>query len=813
MTNTVYYICSALLACGVLLGISMMSKVATAKWGNALSAVCVALAVALTLGYNGILSSVELWVTMAAGLIVGLWWAHRIKMIDMPQVVALLNGFGGGASALLAIMTLCGGQSLGAFVTVTAGLALVVGMVTLIGSLVAAGKLAKVLSQKPVIWPAHQIITGIFLIAAAVSVIAMAVEPLPAMWAVFLGVVASGLFGYAFAIRVGGADMPITISLLNSLSGVAGSIAGMAVGDQLLVAIGGIVGASGLLLTQIMCRAMNRHLSDILLGKTTGKAMPKATVSTPGTPPPAAEAKKQISLGDMLSDAKRVIIIPGYGMAMAQAQQQVAQLADKLERNGATVDFAIHPVAGRMPGHMNVLLAEANVPYEKLREMSDINSDFATCDLAIVVGANDVVNPAANTAEGTPIYGMPVLDVDKAKHVIVCNFDRSPGYAGVPNPLYDRDNVTLMLGNAASTVQELLDAKAGKPAVEKEQPNNLNKLFANAKRVIIVPGYGMAMAQAQQQVAQLADKFERNGATVDFAIHPVAGRMPGHMNVLLAEANVPYEKLREMADINSDFAACDLAIVVGANDVVNPAANTAEGTPIYGMPVLDVDKAKHVIVCNFDRSPGYAGVPNPLYDLDNVTLMLGNAANTIQELLNVEAGKPAVAEQPNDLSKLFANVKRVIIVPGYGMAMAQAQQQVAQLAEKLERNGATVDFAIHPVAGRMPGHMNVLLAEANVPYEKLREMGDINPEFTTCDLAIVIGANDVVNPAANTAEGTPIYGMPVLDVDKAKRVIVCNFDCSPGYAGVENPLYSQGSVTLLLGDAAKTVQTLIDDME
>ena len=455
--DVIYHVFCGVLVFGVLLGIAMMSKVGTAAKGNMLSAVCVAAAVVLTLVHYGIVSMAGLWFVMAAGLLSGLYWASRIRMIDMPQVVALLNGFGGAASALVAIIALRTGVSLPVFTTATAGLALIVGMVTLTGSLVAAGKLHRILSQKPVIWKAHQGITTFLLIASVAAIMAMVFQPPPAGWAILLCVAASALFGYSFAIRVGGADMPITISLLNSLSGVAGAIAGMAIGDQLLVAIGGVVGASGLLLTQIMCRAMNRHLFDILLGKTAGVAAAGAAakaVEDREAIPPAADTA--VPAMDLLKLARRVIIVPGYGMAMAQAQQQVAQLANRLENNGATVDFAIHPVAGRMPGHMNVLLAEANVPYEKLREMDDINKEFAECDLAIVIGANDVVNPAANTAEGTPIYGMPVLDVAKAKHIIICNYDRAPGYAGVDNPLFDGNNVILLLGDAAETVGAII---------------------------------------------------------------------------------------------------------------------------------------------------------------------------------------------------------------------------------------------------------------------------------------------------------------------------------------------------------------------
>lgn len=645
MSNLAYYIVCGVLVAGVLGGIAMMSRVKTAVAGNALSAVCTAAAIFVTLYKYHLLTQAGLWICLALGLAVGLVGAYRVKMIQMPQTVALLNGFGGAASALVAAVSLMEGLR-GIFSLVTAGLALAVGMITLTGSLIAAGKLQKLIAQRPVVWKGHSVIVGSSIVLTLATVILTAVPAVPVFVSILLCAVCSGFFGVAFAIRVGGADMPITISLLNSLSGVAGAIAGMAIGDPLLVAIGGVVGASGLLLTQIMCRAMNRHLGDILLGKTSTpakkeQAAPAAVTAEESAAQPVREtACAETSPAEILRQAKNVIIVPGYGMALAQAQQTVKQLADLLESRGAQVRFAIHPVAGRMPGHMNVLLCEADVPYEQLYEMEAINGDFRDCDVSLVIGANDVVNPAANTAEGTPIYGMPVLNVADAKHVIICNYDLKPGYAGVENPLYQRgEGVSLLLGDAKDTLRTLCDglsAPEAEPAAEEqaEAPEeNAGELLHEAKEVIIVPGYGMALAQAQKLVKQLADKLERQGTQVKFAIHPVAGRMPGHMNVLLCEADVPYEQLYEMDAIDSEFKECDVAMVIGANDVVNPAANTAEGTPIYGMPVLSVDQAKHVIICNYDLKPGYAGVDNPLYHKPGVTLLLGDAQATLQSLL------------------------------------------------------------------------------------------------------------------------------------------------------------------------------------
>lgn len=460
MTNTLYYIICGVLAVAVLVGIAMMSKVKTAAAGNLLSACAMAAAILVVLGRGGLLASAGLWISIILGLALGALLAYRVKMIQMPQMVALLNGLGGAASALVAIVSLLTGLS-GAFNLITAVLALVIGLVTLSGSLVAAGKLAKLLSQRPVVLAGHRMWVGLTLILSLVAVALATVLPLPVV--LILGVVASLLFGIFFSIRVGGADMPITISLLNSLSGVAGAIAGMAIDEPLLVAVGGIVGASGLLLTQIMCKAMNRGLSDILLGKTSVAAKPGEPAAETAAPAEAAAETSaeaaapapQHDAGEALRNAKNVIIVPGYGMALAQAQFQVKALTEKLEARGCQVRFAIHPVAGRMPGHMNVLLCEVDIPYDQLYEMNDINGDFASCDLAIVVGANDVINPAAGFAEGTPIYGMPVLKAADAPLVIVCNYDLQPGYAGVPNPLYTADNALLMLGDANETVTAL----------------------------------------------------------------------------------------------------------------------------------------------------------------------------------------------------------------------------------------------------------------------------------------------------------------------------------------------------------------------
>ena len=653
MDQTLIYVISALLSLLVMVGIALMSKVRYASLGNSLSALAILAGIVFTLltkENNGIpiITALTLYPSLAIGALIGGLFATRVKMIQMPQLVALLNGLGGGASAFVGILSVAGiGERLAAtaFSNFTGYLAIGIGLITLVGSLVAAGKLHRLLPQKPQVWAFHSMATVLSLVVMAILILIgtfSQYEGMPVFWLIAGVAIFSSLFGLYFSIRVGGADMPITISLLNSLSGVAGAIAGMAIGDVLLVAVGGIVGASGLLLTQIMCRAMNRSLLSILLG--TKKKVATPAPSSVATASPAAAPKIEVKKtpGEVLSTAKRVIIVPGYGMALAQAQHEVKQLADALRKGGAEVRFAIHPVAGRMPGHMNVLLAEANVPYDDLFEMEAINDDFAKVDAAIVIGANDVLNPAARNAEGTPIYGMPVLNVDQAPYVVICNYDLKPGYAGVENPLYTREEgVALLTGDAKESLARLMEEmdQIVTPEAEGAKESSLGtssytQWMKEARKVIIVPGYGMALAQAQHEVKQLADKLAKQGAEVRFAIHPVAGRMPGHMNVLLAEANVPYDDLFEMEAINNDFASTDLVVVIGANDVLNPAARNAEGTPIYGMPVLNVDQAPHVIICNYDLKPGYAGVENPLYTREEgVALLTGDAKESLQKLL------------------------------------------------------------------------------------------------------------------------------------------------------------------------------------
>lgn len=628
---------------GIIYGIRLMASPKTAVAGNLLGALSMAGAILVTMLEAKILTVPLLWAGLLVGSALGVWLSAKVLMIQMPQMVALLNGLGGGASALVALVVSFQPSGLNTFTWFTTGLAIVVGGITLSGSLVAAGKLHGKIHQRPVHLRQHNLHLWASIAVMLVSLVGMTFGLGSTLVHVALLVLFSLYFGVIFTIRVGGADMPITISLLNSLSGVAGSVAGFALANgALLVVVGSIVGASGLILTEIMCRAMNRKLMQILLGKTT-MAPPsgKGPSAAPKIQPKAErEEPQKAKLGweGAVRSAKTVAIIPGYGMALAQAQLQVKQLAELLKQQGKQVRFGIHPVAGRMPGHMNVLLAEVDVPYEELYELDQINAFLQEADLAIIVGANDVVNPAAIELEGTPIYGMPIIRADLAKKVIVCNYDTKPGYAGVENTLYTMEKVELLLGDAKGSLGQLLAALQGEqtptPATsEKAGAKGPVELLAAAKRVVLVPGYGMALAQAQGQVKLLVDLLQKRGVKVAIAVHPVAGRMPGHMNVLMAEVDIPYELMLEMDQINDQFKDVDVAIVVGANDVINPAANTHTDTPIYGMPILRVEDARHVVIYNLDRAPGYAGVPNTLYDEPHCIFVPGDAAQSLAALV------------------------------------------------------------------------------------------------------------------------------------------------------------------------------------
>lgn len=442
-----------------IIGLKQLGSPATARQGNLIAAGGMFFAVIATLINQSVLNYQMILVGVIIGSIIGTIAARQVAMTDMPQMVGLLNGLGGAASALVAVGEFLRLLEMGSIVpldaTITAILGILIGGLTLTGSLLAFAKLQGLIGGSPITFPLQQPINAFLLISFVVGSAYLIVTPDNPP--VFLGLVGIALLlGALFVLPIGGADMPVVISLLNSLSGLAASAAGFILLNNMLIIAGALVGASGLILTQIMCKAMNRSLASVLFGAFGGgKASGGAAVA--GT----QQDKVVHTIGAeegamMLGYARSVVIIPGYGMAVAQAQHTVRELADQLEKMGVEVKYAIHPVAGRMPGHMNVLLAEANVPYTQLHDMDDINPEFERTDVALVIGANDVVNPAARQDPNSPIYGMPVLEVDKAQHTIVIKRGMSAGFAGVDNDLFYKDRTMMLFGGARDVVGQLV---------------------------------------------------------------------------------------------------------------------------------------------------------------------------------------------------------------------------------------------------------------------------------------------------------------------------------------------------------------------
>ncbi|HEY9781650.1 MAG TPA: NAD(P)(+) transhydrogenase (Re/Si-specific) subunit beta [Leptolyngbyaceae cyanobacterium] len=441
-----------------IIGLKKLGSPATARNGNLLASVGMLLAVIATLLDRQVLNYQMILLGLAIGSAVGAIAAYKVQMTEMPQMVGLLNGLGGAASALVAVGEFWRLVGSDAVIPLDANISILldvfIGGVTFTGSMVAFAKLQGLISGSPITFPLQQPINALLLIAYVASSVYFLATP--ANLPIFLALVAiSLLLGVMFVIPIGGGDMPVVISLLNSLSGVAASAAGFVVMNNMLIIAGALVGASGLILTQIMCKAMNRTLFSVLFG-----AFGKAGGASGGAG--AAGGDKNVRSVDpeeaamMLGYARSVVVVPGYGMAVAQAQHSVRELADQLEKLGVDVKYAIHPVAGRMPGHMNVLLAEANVPYTQLYDMDDINQQFDQTDVALVIGANDVVNPAARHDSASPIYGMPILEVDRAKQTIVIKRGMSTGFAGVDNELFYKDKTTMLFGSAKDAVAKLV---------------------------------------------------------------------------------------------------------------------------------------------------------------------------------------------------------------------------------------------------------------------------------------------------------------------------------------------------------------------
>ncbi|MEF8780341.1 MAG: NAD(P)(+) transhydrogenase (Re/Si-specific) subunit beta [Haloferacaceae archaeon] len=448
-------------------GLRDMTHPRTATRGNLISSGGMFLAVVVTILWFEILSPAILAAGLLIGGAVGAYLAVSVETTEMPQLVGLFNGFGGGASAVVAgaelIDVLAAGGSLTAGLTTTAAIAGIIGSVTFSGSLIAAGKLHGLVGDSPVSATVGHVIKAAFLSVAVLAGLYLVIQPtvfgsvplaewIPAYW---LLVAAALLLGISLVVPIGGADMPVVIALLNSYSGLAAATTGFVLDNTVLIIAGTLVGASGMILTVIMCESMNRSLTNVLFGGL-------------GTDEGDGEDMEDIYEGQitetspeevvmLLETANRVVIVPGYGMAVAQAQHAVAELVELLDEHGVDVEFGIHPVAGRMPGHMNALLAEADVPYEKMRELEEVNPNFSQTDLVIVTGANDVVNPRANEDDSSPIAGMPILNVTEARHVVVNKRSLSPGFSGIANPLFARDNTSMLFGDAKESMQELVN--------------------------------------------------------------------------------------------------------------------------------------------------------------------------------------------------------------------------------------------------------------------------------------------------------------------------------------------------------------------
>ncbi len=456
-----------------ILGIKGLSKPKTAVRGNQLAASGMLVAIVVTLLNNEVVSYEWIVAGAVVGAIVGATLAIKIQMTAMPQLIALLNGFGGGASLAIAaaeffkalpsnhgelaakaaeVMGVTSGMSTVAMIAT--GAAVFIGAVTLTGSFVAFAKLQELIDGQPKGFPGMKAVNALLLIGSIIGIGYLTVDP--ANTTLFWGiVVAACVMGILLVMPIGGADMPVVIALLNSYSGIAAAAAGFVMGNSALIITGSLVGASGIILTQIMCVAMNRSLTNVLFGvmAEAGEAMDADEVYAGKVKSSSPE-----EVGMLLETARRVVIVPGFGLAMAQAQHAVRDLSDTLEDMGIEVEYAIHPVAGRMPGHMNVLMAEAEVSYDKLKEMDVINPTFDQTDVAIVIGANDVTNPLAREDKGSPIYGMPILNVDKAKTVVVVKRSLSAGFAGLPNPLFAKDNTLMLFGDGKGAILDLVAA-------------------------------------------------------------------------------------------------------------------------------------------------------------------------------------------------------------------------------------------------------------------------------------------------------------------------------------------------------------------
>jgi proton-translocating NAD(P)+ transhydrogenase subunit beta len=440
-----------------ILALRFLSRPDTARLGNWIGAAGMLLAIAVTFGQSEIVSYWEIALGMVIGGGFGAVAARRVKMTAMPQMVALFNGVGGGAAALVSWAEFHNRAPAIGHLKLDIGIAIMlsalIGAISFAGSMVAFAKLQELIQGRPITYPGQQVVNALVLggaLAAGIAIAAGAEE----QWLIWVLLAGAAIFGVLFVLPIGGADMPVVISLLNAFTGLAAAATGFELENNVLIVAGMLVGASGTLLTLMMSRAMNRSITNVLFGAfgqvSVGAAA--AAASDGGTVRSAGPEDVAV----MLAYADKVVVVPGYGLAVAQAQHDVRQLADLLESKGVEVTYAIHPVAGRMPGHMNVLLAEANVPYPQLKEMDEANPDFARTDVVLVVGANDVVNPDARSNQGSPIYGMPILNVDQARTVVVLKRSMNPGFAGIENPLFFNPKTVMLFGDAKESITKLI---------------------------------------------------------------------------------------------------------------------------------------------------------------------------------------------------------------------------------------------------------------------------------------------------------------------------------------------------------------------
>ena len=452
----VYLLC----AVGFILALKGLSGPRTARAGNLVGAVAAVVACALPFAYADLDHVPLILGAIAVGTVGGVVGAQRVQMTQMPQMVALFNGVGGGAAALVALLELHhllelagpGAGELPAFDLAATAFTVFVGTVSFSGSLVTFAKLQELMTSRPVVFAGLPIAFGALVLAALGLSVAIVLDP-SLSWAIPLAVIGLG-FGLLLVLPVGGADVPIVISLLNAFTGLTVAAGGYVLGNTVLLVGGTLVGASGTFLTLLMARAMGRSVANILFGALKGgSTLGGGEVSDRPVRSAGAE-----DIAILLAYASRVIVVPGYGLAVAQAQHTLRELVEELQRRGIQADYAIHPVAGRMPGHMNVLLAEAQVPYEQLKEMDDINGEFKHTDVVLVVGANDVVNPAAKTSPGAPIYGMPILNADEAQQIVFMKRSMRPGFAGIENELLFDPKTTLLFGDAKDSLAKLLKA-------------------------------------------------------------------------------------------------------------------------------------------------------------------------------------------------------------------------------------------------------------------------------------------------------------------------------------------------------------------